>query len=74
MTAGFVFESLREWFTQRLERTENGLRLIQSTPEVLAGVAHAVLLAGAHHDVRKYAMEALDLTRVNLIRRLVSVP
>ena len=63
MTAGLVFGALREWFAQRLERTENGLRLIRSTLEAPAGVAHSVLLAGARHDVRKYAMEALDLTR-----------
>ena len=63
MTAGFVFEALREWFAQRLERTENGLRLIWSNPKAPPGVAHSVLLAGARHDVRKYAIEALDLTR-----------
>lgn len=61
MTAGLLFAALREWFTQRLERTENGLRSIQSTTEVPAGIAHSVLLAGAHHDVRKYALEALKL-------------
>ena len=73
MTAGFVFESLREWFTQRLERTENGLRLIQSTPDVPAGVAHSVLLAVRTMTSGSMRWKPLTL-RVNPIRRLVSVP
>ena len=55
-----VFDSLREWFQKSPKRTDDGLELIRRDTGVSPQVVRSIFLAGAQHDIMRYATEALD--------------
>ena len=63
-----VIDVLRDWFQQTAQRAERGLELIQSDIAAYSQVVKPVLLAGARHDVRKYAGVALHLARQPMLK------
>ena len=63
ITYGSAYDALREWFQQTPQRADSGLKLIQSDMRLYSHAVRSVLLAGARHDVRKYASVALSLAR-----------
>ena len=58
-----VTDALRAWFQHTPQRANRGLELIQSDINAYYHAVKPVLLAGANHDVRKYATAALFLAR-----------
>ena len=63
ITVGSVYDALREWFGQTPQRAESGLELVQGDMRLYSAAVKPVLLAGAPHDVRKYAKVALGIAR-----------
>ena len=61
--SGDVIDALRDWFQHTPQRADRGLELIQSDINEHYHAVKPVLLAGARHDVRKYAAVALCLAR-----------
>ena len=61
--SGDVIDALRDWFQHTPQRADRGLELIQSDINAYYHAVKPVLLAGARHDVRKYAAVALYLAR-----------
>lgn len=61
--SGNVIDALRGWFQHTPQRADLGLELIQNDITAYSGAVKPVLLAGARHDVRKYASVALHLAR-----------
>ena len=61
--SGDVIDALRDWFQHTPQRADSGLELIQSDIDAYYHAVKSVLLAGARHDVRKYAAAALFLAR-----------
>ena len=55
-----IFDSLREWFQKSPKRTDDGLELIRRDTGVSPQVVRSIFLAGAQHDIMRYATEALD--------------
>ena len=64
LTADFVYDALREWFKQSLERVEEGLDLARRNVDVHTQVWRTILLAGATYDARKFTCEALALSHL----------
>ena len=62
LTADFVYDALREWFKQSLERVEEGLDLARRNVDVHTQVWRTILLAGATYDAQKFTCEALALS------------
>ena len=62
LAADFVYDALREWFKQSLERVEEGLNLARRNVEVHTQVWRTILLAGATYDAQKFTCEALTLS------------
>ena len=62
LTADFVYDALREWFKQSLERVEEGLDLARRNVDVHTQVWRTILLAGATYDAQKFTNEALTLS------------
>ncbi|MDE0221323.1 MAG: hypothetical protein OXJ90_18795 [Spirochaetaceae bacterium] len=63
LTASRVSDALREWFQRTRQRAQSGLELIQSDMRMYSRALRPVLVAGAQHDVRKYASAALSVAR-----------
>lgn len=63
LTAGLVFDALREWFRLDPSRAEDGLTLLRRNTGIQPGLVRSVLFAGASHDERKFTVEALQLSR-----------
>lgn len=61
--SGNVIDALRGWFQHSPQRAGLGLELIQSDITAYSHAVKPVLLAGARHDVQKYAAVALHLAR-----------
>ncbi len=67
LTASRVSDALREWFQRTPQRVQSGLELIQSDMRVYSLAVRPVLIAGAQHDMRKYANAALCVARQPVI-------
>ena len=67
LVASGVSDAIREWFQRTPQRVQSGLELIQSDMRVHSRAVRPVLVAGAHHDVRKYANAALCIARQPVI-------
>ena len=63
LAAGRVYSTFRDWLQVSRCRTDEGLMLVRCDLDNQTGVTLHVLLAGAMHDPKKYAEEALDLSR-----------
>ncbi len=59
---GLVDDALREWFQHSRKRAEEGLDLIRHDLDIQTGITRHVLMAGAVHDPRRFAEEALNLS------------
>ena len=60
--ATLVYDALREWLEQDPQRADDGLELV-GTRNSYTGLTSSVLLGGASHDMRKFARQALALSR-----------
>ena len=60
--AGFVYDSLSEWFRRKPVRAEEGLALIDRDPTTHGRLVRPVLLAGATHDADRYVQDAFRLS------------
>ena len=64
LTAGLVYDALRQWAELDPRRVEDGLAMVRNNADIPAGPTRSLLLAGAAHDVEKATEEALDLSRL----------
>ena len=62
LAAGQVYDALRDWLQLSRPRADEGLTLVQHDLDNQTGITRHVLVAGAAHDPKKYAEEALDLS------------
>ena len=60
--AGFVYDSLSQWFRRDPARAEEGLTLIDRDPTTHRRLVRPVLLAGATHDAGRYVQDAFRLS------------
>ena len=60
--AGFVYDSLSQWFRRNPGRAEEGLALIDRDPTTHRRLVRPVLLAGATHDADRYVQDAFRLS------------
>ena len=60
LAATRVFDSLLEWLQKGSERTDEALELIRRDARIPSQVVTSIILAGARHDIMRYAKEALD--------------
>lgn len=63
LAAGLVYDALRDWLQRSCRRVEEGLTLVRRDLDNRIGITRHVLVAGAVHEPKKYAEEALDLSR-----------
>ena len=74
LAATRVFDSLLEWLQENPDRADEGLELIRRDARVSSQIVTSVILAGARHDIMRYAKEALDYaTRRQLPARLGAI-
>ena len=62
LAASQVYGALRDWLQLSRHRVDEGLTLVRHDLDIQTGITRHVLLAGAAHDVTKFAEEALDLS------------
>ena len=64
MTAGLVYDALRQWAKVDRRRVEAGLAMVRSNSDIPSGPTRSFLLAGAVQDFDTAANEALGLSRL----------
>ena len=62
LSAGLVYNALREWFQRSPERAEEGLVVVHHNMDGEIGSVRPLLLAGAAQDAKKFAEAALNLS------------
>ena len=63
LAARLVYDALRQWLQLDRCRVDEGLKLVRRDLDNQTGITRDVLVAGAAHDPKRYAKEALDLSR-----------
>ena len=63
LAASLVYDALSDWLQRSSSRADEGLALVRHDLDDQTAITRHVLVAGAVHDPKKYAEEALDLSR-----------
>ena len=63
LSAGSVYRALQEWFSQTIERVEDGLVFVRTNKGVAYGAIRALLLAGSTRNVEQCVHQGLELSQ-----------